>query len=265
MTTIWHSFLLLLARAADRELAKMVQFLKVENQILRSKLPRRIAVTLPERRRLVKFGRALGSAIHTLLTIVSPRTFLRWVNGETAAARKRKSGRRRTEADIRELILKIARETGFGYTRIIGELRKLGVRRVSRSTVINILKAGGFDPGPKRGEGTWSDFLTRHAASLWACDFFSKKVVTARGLVDYFVLFFIHVGSRRVYVAGVSANPDARWMAQTARNVSMFLAEQPVKPRFLIRDLDGKFVPQFDAILESDGIAVCPSGRARPT
>jgi putative transposase len=69
------------------------------------------------------------------------------------------------------------------------------VRSVTKNTVRNILKAEGLAPGPKRGEGSWDEFIKRHAATLWATDFFSKKVWTARGLVDVFVLFFIHVGS----------------------------------------------------------------------
>jgi putative transposase len=56
---------------------------------------------------------------------------------------------------VRELVIRIAKETGWGYTRILGELKKLGVTRVSRQTVVNILKANGLEPGPRRGPGTW--------------------------------------------------------------------------------------------------------------
>ena len=65
-------------------------------------------------------------------------------------------------------MLRFARETGWGYTRILGELKKLGIRNVSRSTVVNILKENGFDPRPKRGEATWDDFLKRHDAAARA-------------------------------------------------------------------------------------------------
>jgi hypothetical protein len=56
------------------------------------------------------------------------------------------------------------------YTRIIGELKKLGIKPPSRNTVKKILKTAGFEPGPKRGEGTGDKFLKQHAASLWQCD-----------------------------------------------------------------------------------------------
>ena len=79
------------------------------------------------------------------------------------------------------------------------------------------MRQEGLEPGPRRGEGTWDAFVRRHAQSLWACDFFTKKVWTRTGLVDVFMLFFLHVGSRRVFLAGMSARPDAAWVGQQAR------------------------------------------------
>ena len=68
--------------ATHSELAAQVQYLKIENEILRSKLPKRVTVTPAERTRLVKFGKKVGGAIRELITIVTPRTFARWVSGE---------------------------------------------------------------------------------------------------------------------------------------------------------------------------------------
>jgi putative transposase len=174
-------FLLLLAGATHKELARAVEYLKAENRVLRARVPKRIEVTAAERRTLLHYGRKLGSKIRDLITIVTPRTFLRWLHGErqTGQARPGNPGRPRTPDDIRQLVLKPARENAWGYTRILGELKKLGVRSVTKNTVRNILKAEGLDPGPKRGEGSWDEFIKRHAATLWATDFFSKKVWTA--------------------------------------------------------------------------------------
>ena len=79
MSKFLHPLLMMIASATEKELARHVQYLKEENQILRSKLPRRITVTPKERRRLLKFGEPLGAAIKELVTIVSPRTFGRWL------------------------------------------------------------------------------------------------------------------------------------------------------------------------------------------
>src|SRR5262245_19046968 len=142
--------LLLLARLTDRQLAAVVQYLKAENEIIRARLPKRTKVTPREKQRLLKFGRPLGSAIKDLITMISPRTFLRWANGDRprdgAATPHRPPGRPRTAEDLRELVLRIARETGWGYTRILGELKTLGLGSICRSTVVNILKEAGLDP-----------------------------------------------------------------------------------------------------------------------
>jgi putative transposase len=143
-------------------------------------------------------------------------------------------------------------------------LKKLDVRRICRSTVINILKEHGLDPGPQRGEDSWDAFLKRHAATLWACDFFSKKVWTTAGLVEFHILFFINVGTRRVYVSGMSAQPDRAWMVQQARNVAMHFAEPAEKPALLLCDHDTKFVKQFDELLEAEGVAVKRVGPLAP-
>lgn len=205
----------ILANLTDRQLARMVEYFKEENCILRSKLPRCITVTPRERNRLIKLGKRVGSAIRELIAIVTPRAFARWIAADRTPKKRRatrKPGRPRTELEIRELILRLARETGWGYCRILGELKKLGIRTASKTTVANILREAGFDPGPKRGEGTWSDFVQRHASTLWAADFLSVRSLTTRGFVELFALVFIHYGSRRAFVAGVTANPDGQWV-----------------------------------------------------
>jgi putative transposase len=171
MKTAWQALWLLLATATDRQLAQQVQYLKVENQILRGKLPQRLLLSLREKQRLLQFGRCLGAAIGELITIVSPRTFFRWLQGDKPKAQPAKTGRPRTPEALRELVLRLARENAWGYTRILGELKKLGLAKICRSTIINILREAGIDTAPKRGPGTWHDFLQRHAATLWACDF----------------------------------------------------------------------------------------------
>lgn len=150
-------------------------------------------------------------------------------------------------------MLRLARENGWGYTRILGELRKLGIAKISRSTVVNILREAGLDPSPERSKGNWNTFIREHLATLWACDFFTKKIWTTAGLVDCYVLFFIHLGSRRVVVTGMSVHPDAAWVAQQARNFNVLSAHEATPPTHIIHDLNTKFTKQFDDILEADG------------
>jgi putative transposase len=158
MVNVFQSLLLVIAGATEKELARQVKYLKMENEVLRSKLPKRITITSTERQRLVRFAKKLGRALNQFTTIVTPGTLRRWIREEKKHGKKPrgKRGRQRTPEQIRLLILKLARENQWGYTRILGELKKLGICSISRNTVKRILKDSGLDPGPKRGEGTLS-------------------------------------------------------------------------------------------------------------
>lgn len=239
-----------LAGSRQSDLRQQVQFLKAENEILRSRIKGPIRTTAQERARLVRLGKPLGVAIRDLISIVSPRTFARWVNRrpKREPPRRHRPGRPRTAAQVRRLVLRMARETDLGYTRLLGELRKLGVK-VSRTSVLNILREQGVPTGPQRGEGTWAQFLNRHARTLWACDFAVKRVLTARGWKDAFLLVFIHPKSRRVHVSQSTTTPDAAWVAEQAAVFCRGVGEP--KPCIVLRDRDAKFGAAFDDALRA--------------
>lgn len=128
-----------------------------------------------------------------------------------------------------------------------GELKKLGIESVTRNTVKNILKRNGFETGPKRGPGTWDEFLKRHAKSMWQCDFFSKKVVSKTGLRDLFAIAFLHVESRRVFITPSTYNPDEAWVLEQAAAFQQFIKDERLPCKFLMHDRDTKFTKSFDA------------------
>jgi len=108
--------------------------------------------------------------------------------------------------------------SGWGYDRIVGALANLG-HQVSDQTVGNILKRHGIAPAPKRSQKTtWKEFISAHMAVLAGTDFFTVEVLTWRGLVTYYVLFFLNLESRRVTFAGMTRHPTEAWMIQMARN-----------------------------------------------
>ena len=255
---LFQPLLALIASATDSVLAKQLSYAQAELKILRARLPKRIVTTPEERAILLKHGRSLGSAIDAIITLVSPLTFHRWVREEKRAKGRApsKTGRPRKSIDLRELICRIARETGFGYGRILGELRKLGINSVSYQTVRNILKEHGIPTGPQRGQASWSEFLARHAQTLYACDFFSKSVVTPKGLIDMYLLVVIHWNTREIWVSPATAQPDSAWVAQQARNFLLHTADRGPQPTHLIHDRDTKFTAQFDGIWKSHGAEV---------
>ncbi len=253
----FNPLLAFLLQISHSSLVRQIAYLKLENQILRSKLPKHISLTSFERQALIKFGKPLGDSLRAIISIVQFRTFRSWVRQEGMMPRIRAPiGRPRIRASIEAIVLQIARKTSWGYTRILGELKKLGAGKISRNTVKNILIRNGFDPGPRRGPGSWDQYIRRHVETLWACDFLVKRVWSWGGWVDYYLLFFIHIKTRKVPLVGITCQPDAAWLAQQSRNFCItsegFHPGSPV----LIRDGDIKFNGSFDEILKSEGITI---------
>ena len=139
----------------------------------------------------------------------------------------------------------------WGYDRIVGALANLGYV-ISDQTVGNILHRHALPPAPERKRTTtWPAFIRTHLALLAGTDFFTAEVLTLRGLVTYYVLFFIHLESRRVDIAGITIHPDEPWMRQIARNVTMEGCGTLRDCRYLLHDRDTKYTQSFRAIIVS--------------
>ncbi|MBT5018498.1 MAG: transposase, partial [Planctomicrobium sp.] len=263
---IYHPLLALIASSLESELAQYVQYLKQENRILRARIPGQVHTTVAEREKLLCLGKPIGRAIEELMTIVKPATFYRWVRDEKNGKppTKNPKGGQRKPREVRELVIQIAKATGFGYSRIIGELRKLGIKKISRQTVRNILKEEGIEPGPDRTTDTWNNFIQRHKETLWACDFFSVKTVTTRGLKDMYVLVWICMTTREVISSSSTGHPNSAWVVdQTER----FLSEtegRAKSPELIIHDRDTKFSKAFTQALENRGVRTNPLPVASP-
>ena len=141
-----------------------------------------------------------------------------------------------------------------GRIRIVGALRHLG-HEVSDQTVGNILKRNGIEPAPvRRTKTTWKEFIESHKEVLAATDFFTVEAWTRAGLVTHYVLFFLHVASRPVRIAGITPYPTEAWIAQIARNETAEGWGFLNRVRYLLHDRDGRFCPLFRAALRSAGV-----------
>ena len=186
--------------------------------------------------------------------LISPKTILDW---HRRLVRRRWThphrgvGRPALPDETVQLICRLARENPrWGYLRIVGELKKLGVG-VSKTGVASVLRRHGLPPAPRRDGPTWTQFLRAQAHGILATDFFSVDTVL---LWRYYVLFIIEVESRVVHLLGVTANPTGPWVTQVARNLASDLEEKGRHFEYLTRDRDTKFTSSFDAVFASIGI-----------
>jgi len=186
---------------------------------------------------------------------VQPETLLRWhrelVRRKWTYAHR--PGRPSIPAGTVAIIRQLARENpSWGYRRIHGELARLGVA-LAPSSVWAILRRHNIDPSPMRTGPSWAEFLRTQASSMLACDFFTVDTVLLRQL---YVLFFIELDTRRVYMMGITAHPTGAWVVQQARNLTMALVDRAHPVRFLIRDRDTKFTSSFDEVFRSENVRI---------
>ena len=226
--------------------------LLAENALLRHQLivlrrsVKRPVVTPVDRALLV----LLAGQVRAWRLLVQPDTLLRWHRAGFRALWRRKSrpgpGRPPLAAETVALIRQMAGENPlWGAERIRGELLKLGIRVAKRTiqTYLLIPRAT-----PRRGQ-PWSTFLRNQAPDIWACDFLPVTDLRFRQCYAFFV---IALSTRRVVHVGVTRHPTDAWIAQQFREATPF----GQRPRFLIRDNDGKFGAARERVADASGIAV---------
>ncbi len=240
-------------RRDDADLAIEVVMLRHEVAVLRRQVARP-ALDPSDRAILAGFGRLISREKRHRF-FVQPGTLLRW--HRDLVRRKwtypRRPGRPTVPAGTVQLVVRLARENPtWGYRRIHGELSTMGIR-LAPSSVWAILPRHGLNPSPGRAEASWGEFLKAQATTMLACDFFTVDTVLLKRL---YVLFFIELDTRRVYVTGITAHPTGARVVQQARNLAYELAERTRPVRFLIRDRDTKFTSSFDEIFHSEGVRI---------
>src|SRR5215475_2863504 len=268
----WARILAYVTGTVDQELLARNEYLAAENRILKAKLNGRPKLSDAERAALGEIGHRLGrKVLAEVATVARPDTSLGWyrklVARKFAGSKARRGpGRPRIRREVEQLIVRIAEENrSWGYDRIAGALTNLGYK-VCDQTIGNVLQRHGLPPAPERKRTTtWPAFIRTHLALLAGTDFFTAEVLTLRGLVTYYVLFFIHLDSRWVDIAGVTIHPDELWMQQMARNVTMEGCGTLRDCRYLLHDRDTKYTRSFRAIIASGQVepltlpARCPN------
>jgi hypothetical protein len=254
----WARILAYVTGTVDQELLARNEYLAAENRILKAQLKGRLKLSDAERATLGEIGHRLGrKVLGEVATVARPDTILAWYRKLVArkfdgSKARQGPGRPRVKREVEQLIVRMASENrDWGYDRIVGALANLGYE-ISDQTVGNVLQRHALPPAPERKRTTtWPAFIRIHLALLAGTDFFTAEVLTLRGLVTYYVLFFIHLESRRVDIAGITVHPDEPWMKQIARNVTMEGCGALRDCRYLLHDRDTKYTQSFRAIIAS--------------
>src|SRR6187399_1301248 len=257
----WARLLAYVTGLVNQKLLLQNEYLAAENRILRAHLPARMRLSDPERSTLAEIGKRLGrAALQQVACVAKPDTILAWYRRLIArkfdgSQSRSYPGRPRTSAEVEDLVVRLAREnSGWGYDRIAGALANLG-HGISDQTVGNILRRHDIAPAPQRSQTTtWKEFIGRHAEVLAGTDFFTVEVLTWRGLVTYYVLFFLHLETRRVSLAGITRHPTEEWMIQMARNAIDEGSGHLRTRRYLLHDRDTKFCASFRAMLATGNV-----------
>jgi transposase InsO family protein len=232
-----------------------------ENRILKAQIKSCLYLSDAERATLAEIGHRLGrKSLEDVAVSAKPETILGWyrkliANKFDGSKSRRTHGRPRVDEEMENLVVKMAKANPtWGYDRIVGAMANLGYE-LSDQTVGNILVRHDIPPAPKRKCGTnWKEFIRMHLNVLAGTDFFTVEVLTLKGLITYYVLFFIHLGSRKVLLAGMTPHPDEGWMQQMARNVTLEQWGFLGNCRYLLHDRDSKFCTSFDEIIKMGNV-----------
>ena len=251
---------------ARREASKDAELLVLrhQNAVLRRQISR-VRYQPADRLWLAALSRLIPRHRWGEVFAVTPATLLAWhrrlVTRKWDYTSRRRPGRPSTAAAIRKLVIRIATDNPtWGHRRVQGELVKPG-HPIAASTVWQILHDAGIGPAPRRTGPTWKQFLTAQARGILAADFVHVDTVLLRRI---YALIVIEHGTRRVHLAGITANPDGAWTTQAARNLLMDLGQRAASVKFLIRDRAGQFTDSSGAVFQAEGIRILASPPQAP-
>jgi putative transposase len=225
----WVLDVIAISRLTDNEKDVEIMLLRQQLRIVERKQPRGPYIPRWQKVPLVALALRLKQKSHhsqqalkESMGLFEPVTVIGWhreiERRKWTYQQKRQPGRPPIDAKLEQWIRRVAQDNpGLGYDKLKGELRKLGFR-VSPTTIRTVLQRHGILPAPERSRSSssWRTFLNHYKAQFRACDFLTVETLTLQTL---YVLFFIEHGTRRVYLTGCTAHPDAAWVTQQARQM----------------------------------------------
>jgi putative transposase len=258
----WTKLLKRLSEDVNEHLLLQNELLKAQVLELQTHHNGRVRYSAFFKRRMARLAKLLTpEGLSDSCLVVKPSTVLRWHRELIAkkfdgSAMRTYPGRPRIDVALEAHILDMADNNRWGAMRIKGALAHIG-HSVSHQTILNVLKRHGLHPAPRREhDDSWARFLRIHLSAIVATDFLTAEVLTPKGYVTYFILFFIRLETRRVTVAGITQHPNEAWMLQIARNLTGVDDEFLKGTRYLICDRDTKYTRQFRRVFRGYGVKV---------
>lgn len=259
----------------------LVRYLACQNRILRKRVGH-INFTEDERKELSMFYQFLPNDIlEEYSTVVKRDTLSRrfskiWKSQFDYSDRREQKpkGRKRKDQLLRKFVIKLAIENpSWGY-QTIADIATRTHKTICKSSVATILEAAGIPPSKDR-KRNWQTLHELKSSSIWCCDFMKQNVATEKGVMTYFIMVFLHIGSREVRLSTPTLNPTHEWVLQQAKN-QVHIADWMEDAEFFIRDNDvlypderyHKNLPKektFDGVIESGtGIKVLHTAYQAP-
>ena len=254
---LFSPWYLLLGRLLRDDRDRQILLLHQQLLIAQRRVGKQLSLSRGEKLSLVLSS--LGMKTRQLLdslVLIKPTTLVGWhreiVRRHWTFRSRPRPGRPPISEEAKALLIRIARDNPrMGYTKLAGEMRKLGYAGFWRSTVARILKQHGLTPERRRGGGlSWLQFLRHYGQFIWASDFCTVTTATLR---TYYLVFFLDIATRRICFWNVSTFPDEVWVSQQFRNLSVVSDDFP---RYLIHDRDSKYTRYADSLLEDAGTKV---------
>ena len=252
-----------IGRLSEQEKDLEILVLRQQLSLVERKLNKPLRISRIERLTLAVAATKLKSVTNRTLIqlndvrrVFKPDTVIGWhrklVKQKWTHYRKR--GRPRKTKEIERLVIQLALENkDWGHSKIEGELKKLGID-IDEDTVANILERNGIPPAPQRGSSSsWRHLMGHYKEQILACDFFTVETLFLKTL---YVLFFIDLGTRKVFFAGCTEHPTKAWVTQQARHMAWQLEERDIPAKFLIHDRDTKFTQSFDTVFRSEKVTI---------
>jgi hypothetical protein len=248
----------------NQELLLQNEYPAAENHIWKAHLQWGLRLSDGERATLAEIGRRLGrKGLQPVARIAKPDTILGWYRRLMAekfdGSKRRHPGRPRVKVEVEALVVPSLARTRVGVMTASSERWPTwGTECLTRpwatscaGTESNQFRSGAKQPpGRTLFAGTWTfspahGRSRRHMDVLAGTDFFTVELLTRRGLVTYYVLFFIDLESRRVSIAGITDHPEACWMRQMACNATWEGMGRRNGCRYWLHDRDAKFGAEF--------------------